>query len=119
MTAPIRFSPTGPDNWQSLPNIPLEYAELLSGLPLGQDFAYFNRPEAKLRAGIWRSTAYTERYDSYPFDEFMVILKGEVTLENDLMSETFRPGDAFLVPKGFKGNWRQPVEVVKFYVIVE
>jgi len=45
MTAPIRFSPTGPENWQSLPNTPLEYAELLSGLPLGQDFAYFKRPE--------------------------------------------------------------------------
>jgi hypothetical protein len=49
----------------------------------------------------------------------MVILKGEVTLENDEMSETFREGDAFLVPKGFKGVWRQPVDMVKFYVIVE
>ena len=119
MTAPIRFSNTGPDGWQSLPNIALEHAELLAGLPLGNDFAYFQRPEAKLRAGIWRSTAYTEKYDSYPSDEFMIILKGEVTLENDVISETFRSGDAFLVPKGFKGIWRQPVEVLKFYVIVE
>jgi uncharacterized cupin superfamily protein len=49
----------------------------------------------------------------------MVILKGEVTLEYEDTSETFRQGDAFLVPKGFKGVWHQPVDVLKFYVIVE
>ena len=86
---------------------------------LGHDFAYFQRPQAKLRAGIWRSTAYTEKYDNYPSDEFMVLLKGEVTLEYADTSETFRQGDAFLVPKGFQGVWRQPVDVLKFYVIVE
>ena len=119
MTLPIRFSKTGPDGWPNLADLPLDHAELLAGLPRGQDFAYFQRPEAKLRAGIWRSTAYTERYESYPSDEFMVILKGEVTLENDEVSETFREGDSFFVPKGFKGVWRQPVDMVKFYVIVE
>ena len=116
---PIRFSLSGPNGWQSLEDIPLDHAELLAGLPRGQDFAYFQRPEAKLRAGIWRSTAYTERYENYPADEFMFILKGEVTLENDAVSETFREGDAFLLPKGFKGIWRQPVDMLKLYVIVE
>ena len=119
MTVPIRFSPTGPEGWKDLADIPLEHAELLAGLPLGHDFAYFQRPQAKLRAGIWRSSAYTEKYDNYPSDEFMVLLKGEVTLEYADTSETFRQGDAFLVPKGFKGVWRQPVDVLKFYVIEE
>lgn len=119
MIAPIRFSATGPEGWAALTDLPLEHAELLAGLPMGQDFAYFQRPEAKLRAGIWRSTAYTERYEEYPADEFMVVLDGEVTLENDEISETFRKGDAFFVPKGFKGIWRQPVAMLKFYVIVE
>lgn len=119
MVAPIRFSPSGPGGWGGLTDLPLEHATLLSGVPLGQDFSYFHRPEAKLRAGIWRSTAYSEHYDSYPCDEFMIVLDGEVTLENDDISETFRKGDAFLVPKGFKGIWRQPVAMLKFYVIVE
>lgn len=119
MIAPIRFSATGPEGWATLTDLPLEHAELLAGLPMGQDFAYFQRPEAKLRAGIWRSSAYTERYEDYPSDEFMVVLEGEVTLENDEISETFRKGDAFFVPKGFKGIWRQPVAMLKFYVIVE
>ncbi|MDO8983674.1 cupin domain-containing protein [Cypionkella sp.] len=119
MVVPIRFSSSGPTGWGALADVPLDHAELLAGLPLGQDFSYFQRPEAKLRAGIWRSTAYTEHYENYPCDEFMIVLEGEVTLENDEICETYRKGDAFLVPKGFKGIWRQPVAMLKFYVIVE
>lgn len=52
--------------------------------------------------------------EDYPADEFMVVLEGEVTLENDSFSETYRKGDAFFVPKGFKGVWRQPVALLKF-----
>jgi uncharacterized cupin superfamily protein len=86
---------------------------------MGRDFAYFARPEAKVRAGVWRSSAYTEYYENYPVDEFMIVLEGEVTLSNEQFSETFRKGDAFLMPKGFQGVWEQPVAMRKFYVIVE
>lgn len=84
---------------------------------MGLDHAFFTRPEAKLRAGIWRSEAYTERYDDYPVDEFMIVLEGEVTLQGDGFNDTFRKGDAFLVPKGFRGIWHQPTAMLKFYVI--
>jgi uncharacterized cupin superfamily protein len=115
---PIRFSVTGPAGWLAAPAQALEHAELLSGFPMGLDHAYFTRPENGLRTGIWRCEAYTERYEDYPADEFMVVLEGEVTLENDSFSETYRKGDAFFVPKGFKGVWRQPVALLKFYVII-
>lgn len=118
MTTPIRFSSSGPGDWLTQPNQPLEHAELLKGVPMGLDHAYFSRPQAKLRAGIWRSEAFTERYDDYPCDEFMIVLEGEVTLENDDFRETYRKGDAFLVPKGFRGVWNQPVAMLKYYVIV-
>ena len=55
---------------------------------------------------------------SYPADEFMVVLEGEVTLEGEGFRDTYRKGDAFFVPKGFKGTWHQPVPMVKFYVII-
>lgn len=119
MVTPIRFSPTGPEGWLKMPAVLLESAELLQGQPMGLDHVYVARPEAKLRAGIWRSSAYAERYDSYPTDEFMIVLEGEVTLEADGFSETYRKGDAFFVPKGFKGAWKQPGDMLKFYVIVE
>lgn len=118
MPKPIRFSPHGPDGWRALPDQALEHAELLKGVPMGLDHAYFTRPETGLRAGIWRSSAYTERYESYPTDEFMVVLEGEVTLEGEGFRDTYRKGDAFFVPKGIRCIWHQPVAMVKFYVIV-
>lgn len=118
MPLPVRFSPNGPDGWAALPDQPLEHAELLAGLPVGLDHAYFERPDGRLKTGIWRCSAYTERYDSYPADEFMVVLEGEVTLEGEGFKDTYRKGDAFFVPKGFQGTWHQPGPMLKFYVII-
>lgn len=118
MLAPIRFSPAGPGDWQSQPNQALEHAELVTGKPMGLDHAYVTRPETGLKAGIWRSEAYTERYAAYPADEFMVVLEGEVTLEGEGFRETYRRGEAFFVPKGIPCTWQQPVAMLKFYVIV-
>ena len=117
MPDPIRFAPAGPAGWMDAPDQPLEHAELLKSSPVGLDHAYLAQPG--LRAGIWRCGAYTERYDSYPVDEFMVVLEGEVTLTSDGgEGHTFRKGDSFLLPKGFKGTWHQPGPMLKYYVIV-
>jgi uncharacterized cupin superfamily protein len=48
----------------------------------------------------------------------MIVLDGEVTLEGDGFRDTYRKGDAFFVPKGFRGVWNQPVAMLKFYVII-
>ena len=119
MPLPIRFSPNGPDGWSALPDQPLEHAELISGLPIGLDHSYFTRPERGIKSGIWRCGPYAEYYESYPVDEFMIVLEGEVTLEGEGGSETYRQGDAFLVPKGFCGYWKQTEPMLKFYVIME
>ena len=102
----------------ALPDQPLEHAELLDGIPFGLDHAYFERSDGRLKTGIWRCSAYTERYDGYPADEFMVVLDGEVTLEGEGFKDTYRKGDAFFVPKGFKCTWSQPGPMLKFYVII-
>ena len=119
LSLPIRFSPTGPEGWMQSSDVPQETAKFIEGLPLGRDHAYFERPEPKFRTGIWRSQPYTEFYDSYAADEFMYVIEGDVTLEAEGFSETYRAGDAFFVPKGFTGFWRQTTTMVKFYVIIE
>jgi uncharacterized protein len=119
MNLPISFSSTGPEDWMTRPDVPLEYAKLIEGKPMGLDHAYFTRPNPKIRAGIWRSSAYTEWYDSYPCDEFMYVLEGHVIMECEGYSKKFGKGDAFFVPKGFKGYWKQPVAMLKYYVIIE
>lgn len=96
-----------------------ETATLISGTPMGADHAYLDRTNPKYRMGIWRSQPYTEFYDSYAADEFMYVLEGEVTLEAEGFSETYRKGDAFFVPKGFRGFWRQTEPMLKYYVIIE
>lgn len=115
---PVRFSPDGPEGWMARPDQPLDHAELLKGVPFGLDHAYFERPDGRLKTGIWRCTAYSERYDGYPADEFMVVLEGEVTIEGEGFKDTYRKGDCFFVPKGFNCTWTQPGPMLKFYVII-
>ena len=43
---------------------------------------------------------------------------GEVTLDTDGFSQAYRQGDAFFVPKGFRGYWRQTQPMLKYYVII-
>ena len=45
-------------------------------------------------------------------------IEGEVTLESDDFTETYCKGDAFMLPKGFRGYWRQPEAVLKYYVLI-
>lgn len=43
---------------------------------------------------------------NYPFDQYVQVLAGTTTLNtNDGSSRTFVTGDAFVVPRGFKGTW--------------
>ena len=118
MTLPIKFAASGPAGWAQSPDVALETATLLEGVPYGQDHAYYSNPSVRVKAGIWRSTPYTESYESYPCDEFMVVLEGSVTLETDSFSETYRKGDAFLLPRGFRGIWRQNEPMLKYYVLI-
>lgn len=114
MTQPIRF--TCPADFLTAAGVALPTADLIAGQPVGLDQALYE--QGAVKAGLWRSCGYTEYYDSYPCDEFMVILSGEVTIENDDFSATYRAGDSFLLPRGFRGYWRQPVDMVKYYMIV-
>ena len=48
----------------------------------------------------------------------MYLMEGSVTVESEHSQETFCKGEIFLLPKGFKGYWRQEEPVVKTYVLV-
>jgi uncharacterized cupin superfamily protein len=118
MTLPIKFAATGPEGWAAAPDMALDTATLLEGVPYGRDHAYYTNDAVPVKAGIWRSTPYTESYESYPCDEFMLVLEGSVTLESEGFSQTYAKGDAFLLPKGFRGIWRQTEPMLKYYVLV-
>ena len=54
----------------------------------------------------------------YPYDEFVLVLEGEVTLSaTDGEKRTYRAGDSFVVPKGFTGTWDMPVKFREMIII--
>ena len=78
---------------------------------------HFESPDGGLIAGTWTSTpgrwhAFTDR------DEFCTILSGHVRLVDQAgQAQTFRAGDAFLIPNGFRGYWDVIETTTKHFVI--
>lgn len=77
----------------------------------------FESPDGALIAGTWTSTpgkwrAFTDR------DEFCVILSGHARLIDEAgHAQTFKTGDAFLIPNGFRGFWEVVETTTKHFVI--
>ena len=64
------------------------------------------------------SPAIIDISDPFPYDEFVLVLEGQVTLTNiDGEKQTYKPGDTFLVPKGWLGTWDMPGKYREMIVI--
>lgn len=82
------------------------------------DVERFRTAEADFDMGMWRSTeAHWDISDPYPYNEYMHILDGSVTLTSaDGTVTELGPGDSVVIPKGWTGRWDSP-GVTKIYVI--
>ena len=79
----------------------------------------YSDASGRFHCGIWTGEAgcWTVSYDE---DEFCHLLEGEVELsDGEGGSRRFGPGDAFVVPAGFAGTWRNLSAAKKLYVILE
>ena len=78
---------------------------------------WYRSPDGRFGAGFWASEP--GKMDvSYDEDEFCQILAGLVRLTDaEGVTETYRAGDSFLIPRGFKGVWETVEAVRKFYVV--
>ena len=110
----------------SFANAPLNEAEhrladlpdrVIEGDPQHVTRMFFESPDGKLVAGTWTSTpgrwhAFTDR------DEFCMILSGHCRLiDEEGQAQTFKTGDAFLIPNGFRGYWDVIETTTKHFVI--
>jgi uncharacterized cupin superfamily protein len=90
---------------------------VVEGDPLHVTKLRFESADGGLVAGTWTSTpgrwlAFADR------DEFCVILFGHVRLiDADGSAKSFRTGDAFLIPNGFRGFWEVLETTTKHFVI--
>jgi uncharacterized cupin superfamily protein len=56
--------------------------------------------------------------DPFPYDEFVLVLEGQVTLTHiDGEKQTYKASETFLVPKGFLGTWDMPGNYREMIVI--
>lgn len=52
------------------------------------------------------------------YDEFVVVLKGDLILsDNHGNKVTYKPGDMFMLPKGFEGSWEMTSEYRELIVV--
>ena len=97
----------------------LDADRVLDGAPRHTLHPFFENPNGTLIAGTWKSTpgkwrAFTDR------DEFCYIIEGHVRLtDSDGRAQTFKTGDAFLIPNGFDGTWEVLETTRKHYVILD
>lgn len=64
------------------------------------------------------SPAIIDISEPFPYDEFVLVLEGQVTLTNiDGGKQTYNPGDTFLVPKGWLGTWDMPDKYREMIII--
>jgi len=116
----IRFEPKGPAGVGLEKIVELKPEILESGSPLERAHNYYTSPSGVLTAGVWECTPHQTILYPYPVDEFMLVLEGSVNIVHaDGHEETFRAGDAFVIPKGLPCAWKQTENIRKYYVILD
>ena len=98
----------------------LENENVIDGEPTEIGHNFFTDATGRLTSGVWEVTPCTTQADAYPVDEFCIILSGTVVITDGAgNAETFKAGDAFVVPKGTPCTWHFPETTRKYYVIFD
>ncbi|MYK83333.1 MAG: DUF861 domain-containing protein [Gammaproteobacteria bacterium] len=85
--------------------------------PVAGGLTSYQSSNGKLNVGFYHGSEVTLRISGWPVDEFMYFLEGQVEITNeDGSSKLYGPGDALVMPKGFKGTWRQLGPIKKINV---
>ncbi|GAA2854003.1 hypothetical protein GCM10010517_11940 [Streptosporangium fragile] len=85
---------------------PLSDYHLLSPEWIEEEFRVFGGPATSYTGGFWRGEPGAVRFDSWPYDEICLILKGRVAVRDSAgRRKDFGAGEAFHIPQGFRGDW--------------
>ncbi len=94
-------------------------ARLVRGNPRRATLNLYTDPSGNLSAGVWSCEAGAWNID-FPQgkDEFFHVLEGRIRITGQTgRAEEFGPGDAGVIPAGFKGLFEVLEPVSKHYVV--
>ncbi len=93
--------------------------KLLAGNPKQTAWVQYTDPSGKFIAGFWASEPGKWRI-SYTEEEYCHMLEGvSVITDAQGVAVTVRPGDEFVIPRGFTGTWEVVEPTRKRFVIYE
>ncbi len=104
---------------------PTENAKYPSEMVVKGDGAYtglieYRSEDRKFSVGLWQSEPGILKTDAYPHDEYCLVLEGNLVVTNRSGSrDEFKPGDTFVIPKGWAGTWNMTTRFKKQYVAFE
>jgi uncharacterized cupin superfamily protein len=98
---------------------PVEASKVEAGAPVATVANQYSDAGARFHCGVWSSTPGRWRV-SYTEHEFCHLLEGRVRLVGaDGTAAEFGPGDAWVIPSGWRGTWETLEAARKYYVIYE
>lgn len=92
---------------------------LLAGMPEQHMANFFSDKTGQFHCGVWESTPGRWRV-TYTENEFCHVTEGRVRISDAYgRAKVFGPGDSFVIPAGFEGEWDVLESMKKLYVIFE
>lgn len=94
---------------------------LVAGNPARHTWEYFTNPSGEVSAGIWACEPGAWRIQfADNKDEFFCVISGRVRLTDaEGRAHDIGPGEAAVIPAGFRGEFAVIEAVRKYYVVVE
>jgi len=81
---------------------------------------FFTNATGNVTVGVWQCTPCTEITRDYPYDQLCFVLEGTTTITDESgHTETYKPGDAFVIPRGFNGSFKMTGNFKNYFITVE
>jgi ethanolamine utilization protein EutQ len=71
------------------------------------DVTLLKSPDGSYEAGLYEAGSSDQRIESYPYNEFINVLSGSITLVySDGSVVEAKAGESLAIPQGWKGQWK-------------
>lgn len=81
------------------------------------DVTLLKSPDGRYEAGLYEAGPSDQRIESYPYDEFIYVISGSITLVGaDGSVLEAKVGESLAIPQGWKGEWKT-TGYRKYYVL--